>query len=180
MMNDDYKYRIAIVNEKVRMNINPTTLVDMMRLGQYIEGQTYMWDLQRFRPLIKIQTFIDLRRRSGKLLPDVEKKRKAVVRDWFRLVLWFIRLRKCAKGRTPVKLLEVEERIQRQKLFNGVVRAKQARLKDYVKNHGSDGETSSDVDQSDPYAQGNDDISSINEDEINQEEIKNQLSKMKS
>ena len=33
MMNDEYKYRIAIVNEQVRVNINPSTLVDVMRLG---------------------------------------------------------------------------------------------------------------------------------------------------
>ena len=28
---DEYKYRVAIVNEKVRININPSTLRDMMK-----------------------------------------------------------------------------------------------------------------------------------------------------
>jgi hypothetical protein len=43
----------------------------------------------------------------------LEQKRKAVIKDWFRLVLWFIRLRKAAKGQTPETLIMVEERIQR-------------------------------------------------------------------
>jgi hypothetical protein len=36
-------------------------------------------------------------RKKLRVLPtDIEVKRKAVIRDWFRLVLWFIRLRKAA------------------------------------------------------------------------------------
>lgn len=54
MLTDDYKYRIAVVNDKIRLNINPTTLVDTMRFAQYYEGQTYIEDLQRYRPLMKI------------------------------------------------------------------------------------------------------------------------------
>ena len=132
---------------------------------------------------MKIQTFIDLRKaQGGRLQPEIEAKRKAVIRDWFKLVLWFIRLRNSAKGKIPVKLLEVEERIQRQRLFNGLSRAKQAKLKDYVKYNGSDGETSSDVDTSDPFEKEKgpnsqaDDYSSINEEELmDQEEFGNQL-----
>ena len=47
-----------------------------------------------------MQTFIDLRNRSKNktLTNDLESKRKAVVKDWWRLVMWFIRLRKAAKG----------------------------------------------------------------------------------
>jgi hypothetical protein len=30
---DDYKYRIAIVNDKIKVNINPNTLVDVMRFA---------------------------------------------------------------------------------------------------------------------------------------------------
>jgi hypothetical protein len=56
-----------------------------------------------------------------------------------------VRLRNSAKGQTSVSLIEVEERIQRQKFFNGVVRVKQSKLKDYVVNIGSDGELSSEV-----------------------------------
>ena len=31
MQRDNYKYRIALVNDKVKININPTTLNDVMR-----------------------------------------------------------------------------------------------------------------------------------------------------
>mmetsp|Transcript_8327 Transcript_8327/g.13926 ORF Transcript_8327/g.13926 Transcript_8327/m.13926 type:complete len:201 (-) Transcript_8327:2702-3304(-) len=99
MLRDDYKYRIAVVNDKVRLNLNPITLCDVMRLRQYFEGFSYSPDLKRFRPQIRIQAFLDLRARyNGTLPPNLEAKRQAVVRDWFRLVLWFVRLRKAAKG----------------------------------------------------------------------------------
>jgi hypothetical protein len=58
-----------------------------------------------------MQTFIDMRNKTKKLSNDIESKRKAVVRDWWRLVLWFVRLRRAAKGQTPESLLLVEERI---------------------------------------------------------------------
>lgn len=84
------------------------------------------------------------------MTPDVEAKRKAVVRDWFKLILWSVRLKRAAKGVMPETLIQVEERIQRQKFFNGVMRVKQAKIKDYVPYKGSDGETSSEVE--DPTA----------------------------
>lgn len=72
-----------------------------------------MPDLKRFRPLLKIQAFIDLRRaKKGKLTPELNVKRVAVIRDWWRLVMWYIRLRKAAKGKyTPEELIKVHERI---------------------------------------------------------------------
>ena len=105
--------------------------------------------------MIRIQTFIDMRNdlqrknSMAQLPPEVEAKRQAVVKDWFKLVLWYVRLRRAAKGETPSSLLQVEERIQRQKFFNGVMRVKQAKLKDYVPFKGSDGETSSEIDEPD-------------------------------
>jgi hypothetical protein len=111
MFRDEYKYRIAVINDKVRLNVNPVTLCDVMRFRQYLEGQTYLKDLARYRPQIRIQSFIDYRRKSKTLPPELEAKRKAVIKDWFRLVLWFIRLRKAAKGQTPEALIQVEERI---------------------------------------------------------------------
>ena len=43
--------------------------------------------------------------------PDIEAKRKAVIRDWFKLIIWYVRIRKAARGITPIKLLHIEERI---------------------------------------------------------------------
>jgi hypothetical protein len=126
MKTDEYKYRVAVVADKVRINLHPLTIKDIMRYVNYTEMQSYLPDLKRFRPILKIQSFIDLRKSlKGKPLPEkVEEKRKAVVRDWFKLVLWYIRLRHAAKGKTPESLLRVEERLQRQKLFNGLTRAR--------------------------------------------------------
>ena len=47
---------------------------------------------------MRIQTFIDYRKKFGPLSGEIEKKRKAVVRDWFRLILWYVRLRKASKA----------------------------------------------------------------------------------
>lgn len=44
-------------------------------------------------------------KQKGVLSPEIDKKRKAVIRDWFWLVIWFIRLRKAAQGKTPEKLI---------------------------------------------------------------------------
>ena len=57
-----------------------------------------MRDLKKFRPHIRIQTFIDyFKNNKGKKVSEaIVKKKKAVVRDWFKLVLWYVRLRKVA------------------------------------------------------------------------------------
>ena len=56
--------------------------------------------MKRYRPLIRLQTIIDLRARCpGQKLPkNLEKVRKALVRDWFRLALWYVRLRKASRA----------------------------------------------------------------------------------
>lgn len=74
---DDYKYRIAVENEKLRINLRPMNLVDIMFFQNYLEASSYRRDLQRFRPLIRIQTFIDFRKtcRKGILPEDIEQKR---------------------------------------------------------------------------------------------------------
>ena len=100
MNKDLYKYKIAISIEKVRLNFSPIVLRDQQKFKQYLEAQSYIRDLRRFRPHIRIQTFIDFRNQNGgrSCDPDIEKKRKAVIRDWFRLVLWYVRLRRAAKS----------------------------------------------------------------------------------
>ncbi len=45
------------------------------------------------------------RKLNGKLPTDVEAKRKAVVRDWFRLILWSVRLKKAVSGQIPECLI---------------------------------------------------------------------------
>ena len=72
---DDYKYRIAIVNEKIRSNMHPLTIRDIMRFSQYQEALTYVLDLKKFRPILRIQSFIDLRKKEKRLSDDVDRKR---------------------------------------------------------------------------------------------------------
>lgn len=118
----------------------------------------------------------------------METKRRAVIRDWFKLVLWFVRLRKAAKRKgeyIPISLLEVEERRQQAKTFNGLQRVRQAKLRDYVENYGTDGEESSEIE--DPMKQlypesefQADDITQIDDNtllEYNQEQMDNHLDK---
>ena len=64
----------------------------MFRFSMYIEGQSFVKELKKYRPLIRIQPFIDLcKSLKQKVLPEkTEKIRKAVIRDWFRFVLWFV------------------------------------------------------------------------------------------
>ena len=66
---------------------------DILRNQWYNESLTYIPDLKKFRPILRIQSFIDLRNKEKKLPEQVENKRKAVVRDWWRLIMWYIRLR---------------------------------------------------------------------------------------
>ena len=95
--NDEYKYKIGVMADKVKLNLNPMILNSFQHLREHIEAYSYAYDIKRFRPLIKIQSFINLKNnffKGKKLPPELEKKRKAVIKDWFRLVLWFIRIRK--------------------------------------------------------------------------------------
>ena len=62
---------------------------------------SYVKDIKRFRPLLKIQTFIQGGDGFLDNQPLLMKKKKLVIRDWFKLALWYVRLRKTAKGQTP-------------------------------------------------------------------------------
>jgi hypothetical protein len=95
--NDEYKYKIGVMADKVKLNLNPMILNSFQNLREHIETYSYAYDIKRFRPLIKIQSFINLKNnffKGKKLPPEIEKKRKAVIKDWFRLILWYIRIRK--------------------------------------------------------------------------------------
>lgn len=51
---DAYKYRLSVSIEKVCFNIKPQTVRDSMRFQQYLEMHSYIRELQRFRPHIRI------------------------------------------------------------------------------------------------------------------------------
>jgi hypothetical protein len=166
-MVDEYKYKIAILNDKVKVVLNPLILADVMRFNQYLEGFSYSFDLKRFRPIIRIQTFIDLRnKQGGRLHPQLEDKRKAVVRDWFRMVLWFVRLRNAAKGKISYELFRVEQAIQKGAYSNGLAKIKQASIRNYVAYLGTDGEESSDLEEEEKQNQISDAKSVLGEEQL--------------
>jgi hypothetical protein len=68
---------------------------------------SYARELKRFRPPLRLQAFVD----SPAYTPAHKRKRASLVRDYFHMVLWYVRLRKAAKGATPYKLLEIEEAV---------------------------------------------------------------------
>lgn len=88
---------------------------------------SYAKDLKKYRPLIRVQTFVE----QQAYTPQQKKKRAAVIKDWWQLILWYIRLRKIAKGSIPYKLLEVEQQYQNHNLQNALMKAKRANLMAY-------------------------------------------------
>jgi hypothetical protein len=114
------------------MNLNPDIAKDLFRFRAFIEMFSYCRDLKKFRPLLRIQSFID-----RKQLNPMQKKRKSkVIRDWFQLVLWYIRLKNAARGETPFKLLEIEAAYQEKKLQNALMKVKRASIDAYIPYHG--------------------------------------------
>ena len=59
---------------------------------------------------MRVQAFIEYRESQGGTLSAAqERKRKAVCRDWWRMVLWYVRLRRAAKtGVIHEELLRIE------------------------------------------------------------------------
>lgn len=113
---DSYKYKISISIEKIRFNVSPNKCHEFLLQRWFVESHSYVQELKRFRPLVRLQTLIDARK-QGKLSPKLEKIRKALVRDWFRLVLWYVRLKKAAQagsydGSYPQQLLELHLKYQ--------------------------------------------------------------------
>ena len=99
-----------------------------MQFVSYAETFSYVEDLKKFRPKMRIQAFIEYREhQGGKLTAEQERKRKAVVRDWWRMVLWYVRLRRAAKTGKIHEDLLIAERMSRPNYNNadpiGLVRS---------------------------------------------------------
>lgn len=94
---EPFKYQIVILVSKTIFTFTPTVLKDLKQLSVYFETFSYSKDLKRYRPNIKISDMIDACKKS-KNSPEMVQKKKAVIRDWFRLVLWYVRLRKASRG----------------------------------------------------------------------------------
>lgn len=72
--------------------------------------QGYNKEIKKYRPTIRIQTMIDAERRQPSR-SEITLKKKAVVRDWFKLVLWYVRLRRASKGQMCTPLFKIQQRV---------------------------------------------------------------------
>lgn len=90
---DAYKYQINTLITSINFSLTPDIVKDMLRFKSFFEMFSYAKDLKRFRPYFKIEHFLE-----KKLNMQQKRVKPMVIRDWFRLVLWYVRLRKAAKG----------------------------------------------------------------------------------
>jgi len=58
--NEDFKYQVIALCSKVILQVCPSVVKDVFQLQAYLEMQTYIKELRRYRPLIKISTMIAL------------------------------------------------------------------------------------------------------------------------
>ena len=93
-----FKYQCTVLVSKLIATTTPDLCRDLMQFVSYAETFSYVQDLKKYRPTIRIQAFIEMRQsQGGQLSAAQERKRKAVCRDWWRMVLWYVRLRRAAK-----------------------------------------------------------------------------------
>ena len=123
-----FKYKITTLISKIIVTTTPDLCRDLMQFVSYAETFSYVEDLKKFRPKMRIQAFIEYREhQGGKLTAEQERKRKAVVRDWWRMVLWYVRLRRAAKTGKIHEDLLIAERMSRPNYNNadpiGLVRS---------------------------------------------------------
>ncbi len=133
-LTDSYKYQINTIISQISLNVSPHSLRDILKFQSFLEMFSYAKELKRFRPPLRIQAFVD----NPPYTPAHKKKRSQLIRDWFQLVLWYVRLRRASKGATPFKLLELEEALQQRSLQNAVMKAKRATVDGYEPYYGSD------------------------------------------
>lgn len=76
---DSYKYQINTLVSQISLNLTPLMLRDILKFQAFLEMFSYARDLKRFRPPLRIQSFVD----SPAYTPAHKRKRTALIRDWF-------------------------------------------------------------------------------------------------
>ena len=95
--NEEFKYKVTILCSKVILAVSPCMVKDIFQFRAYLEMQSYIKALKRYRPLLKIETILQAeRKRPGD--QTIKSKKRALIRDWFRLVLWYVRLRRASRA----------------------------------------------------------------------------------
>lgn len=78
-LDDPYKYQVNTLISAINANLTPETVRDILKFNAFLEMFSYAKDLKRYRPLIKIQTFIE----QQAFTPMHKKKKAFVIRQWF-------------------------------------------------------------------------------------------------
>ena len=96
---EDFKYNICVLCSKVILQVSPNVVKDVFEMRAYLEMQTYVQELKRYRPAARISTIQKLIKscRDPSRLESLKKIKKAIIHDWFRLVLWYVRLRRASR-----------------------------------------------------------------------------------
>lgn len=81
---------------------------DILKFQAFLEMSSYSKELVRFKPPLRIQHFVE----NPAYTQDMKTKKRRLIQDWFRVVHWFVRLRRASRGRTPYSLLDLELKVQ--------------------------------------------------------------------
>ena len=126
-----FKYQCTLLVSKLILTTTPDLCRDMMQFVSYAETFSYIEDLKKYRPTMRLQAFIEYREsQGGHLSAAQERKRKVVCRDWWRMVLWYVRLRRAAQKKIYHQDLLKAERIGGpcSKIINPLQAVRQAQL----------------------------------------------------
>ena len=56
---EDFKYRVCVLCSKIILAVSPPVVKDIFQLQAYLEMQSYIKALKRYRPIIQIKSMID-------------------------------------------------------------------------------------------------------------------------
>lgn len=79
MLEDPYKYQINTLISAISLNMTPEIVKDILKFNAFSEMFSYSRELKKFRPIFKIQSFVEAQNMSTKLI----KRKKMVIRDYF-------------------------------------------------------------------------------------------------
>ena len=90
-----FRYNICTLVSDIKVNLNPRILTQVVGASASSIMRAYRDKLKKFRPRIRIQALLD-KCGNGKRTAEMSRKIAICVRDQWRLVLWFVRLRRLA------------------------------------------------------------------------------------
>lgn len=106
-----FKYSVGVLVSNVVTNLSPKVITKLFDATEYAQMNSYREQLKKFRPRFRIKAFLTQRNYNGGLSTSEQRKLRACIRDSFRMALWFVRLRKAAKGVYHSELVRVEQMV---------------------------------------------------------------------